>query len=464
MQYRTLGSILIALLTFGFLAACGEEEQQDLQCQVETVDDTTFIDCPDGSTAEVPHADDGEDGEDGASCSVSDNEDGTSTISCEDGTEVIVEDGQDGQDGEDGEDGADGEDGSSCSVEDNGNGTYELTCDDGTSVTISDGQDGQDGEDGEDGEDGADGADGEDGEDGSSCTISDLGPGFYELTCDDGTAVTFSDGQDGDDGSSCTIVNNMDGTATLECPDGTSASFNIDGTDLTASEVDITVDGDTIDWSVTVLNQGPEDTDVSFNVDMFLDQDDAPEFGDSGDYSGTIDGIDGWEEKTVSGSIDGAEDGPYSSWVVIDTDEAVDESNIDNNIVGPYEFAVGDYSDLEITDFQLEIDDEEEILIWTLTFRNNGPADAGFIEYATFFHEEEAPEHESSGYTGLFWDEVSSLDAGEEVTVTLESSDYPNDGDPGNYSSWALVDLFEFIDDPFRHKAVAGPINYTISN
>jgi OmcA/MtrC family decaheme c-type cytochrome len=97
-------------------------------------------------------------GEDGTSCTVTDNGDGTSTISCTDGTSTTV---------------GNGEDGLSCTVTDNGDGTSTIACEDGTTVTISDGQSG------------------------GSCTIVDNGDGTRTITCDDGTTVVISDGEDG---------------------------------------------------------------------------------------------------------------------------------------------------------------------------------------------------------------------------------------------------------------------------
>ena len=61
-------------------------------------------------------------GEDGASCSVSQNADGSVTITCEDGTSVTVP----GPD--------DGDDGTSCTVTGNGDGTSTIRCEDGTEV------------------------------------------------------------------------------------------------------------------------------------------------------------------------------------------------------------------------------------------------------------------------------------------------------------------------------------------
>ena len=69
----------------------------------------------------------GADGEDGTSCTVTDNGDGTVTIRCDDGTSVTVSDGADG---------------TSCTIADNGDGSSTITCEDGTSVTIADGENG----------------------------------------------------------------------------------------------------------------------------------------------------------------------------------------------------------------------------------------------------------------------------------------------------------------------------------
>jgi hypothetical protein len=62
-----------------------------------------------------------------------------------------------------GEDGVDGEDGTSCTVTENADGSATIECDDGTSADVLPGDDGGDGDDGVDGDDGTDGEDGEDG-------------------------------------------------------------------------------------------------------------------------------------------------------------------------------------------------------------------------------------------------------------------------------------------------------------
>lgn len=82
-------------------------------CTVTDVPAGAQITCDDGTNVVV---NDGENGTDGSSCSVTDNPDGSATITCTDGTSATIPPGEDGQDGEDGTDGRNGRDGESCDV------------------------------------------------------------------------------------------------------------------------------------------------------------------------------------------------------------------------------------------------------------------------------------------------------------------------------------------------------------
>ena len=82
----------------------------------------------------------------------------------------------------------DGKDGNSCTVTENDDGSSTLSCTDGTDVTIANGTDGTDGTDGTgangaNGSDGADGTDGRDGDAGVGCTIADNGDGTATVSC-----------------------------------------------------------------------------------------------------------------------------------------------------------------------------------------------------------------------------------------------------------------------------------------
>jgi len=75
----------------------------------------------------------GSDGQDGESCTVTDNLDGSYTMECPDGTTVTWNDGEQGPAGNDGSDGQDGQDGEPCTVMQE-SGICTMTCPDGTDV------------------------------------------------------------------------------------------------------------------------------------------------------------------------------------------------------------------------------------------------------------------------------------------------------------------------------------------
>ncbi len=235
----------IACVGLVLLAGCGGGEDGDAgapgedgsSCTVtDNGDGTATIACDDGTEATLSDGEDGDAGEvgpPGDSCTVIDHDDGTKTLRCEDGTRVTLTDGAPGVDGRRGAPGEDGAPGADCSAADNGNGTYTITC--GTdSVTLSDGADGQDGA---NGRDGANGQDGTNGQDGADCSAADNGDGTYTITCGS-DSVTLSDGADGQDGTNgqdgadCSAADNGDGTYTITCgSDSVTLSDGADGQD-----------------------------------------------------------------------------------------------------------------------------------------------------------------------------------------------------------------------------------------
>jgi hypothetical protein len=211
---------LIFLLSTALVASCvGETTESELIVK-NTVED--LPNCSNGkfaavyyvvSTDEFYFCDGSEfilvdlSGQDGSSCTVSEDSAGNATITCEDGTVATVSDGQDGQDGQNGQD---GQDGTSCTVtRDDAAGTTTISCEDGTVAVVEDGQDGQDG---------------------TSCTIAETAAGAA-ITCGADT-VTITDGQDG---SSCSASTDASGAITISCDDGTSATIPAgDGGDAVA--------------------------------------------------------------------------------------------------------------------------------------------------------------------------------------------------------------------------------------
>jgi len=87
--------------------AVAPTEEEPTSCTVTQLEGGALITCPDGSTAEVYHGQDGiagPAGRDGTSCTVTEFE-GGADINCDDGSSVLVFQGKDGEQGEQGEKG-----------------------------------------------------------------------------------------------------------------------------------------------------------------------------------------------------------------------------------------------------------------------------------------------------------------------------------------------------------------------
>lgn len=95
-----------------FICADGSEyfwsnrQEASPNCHVEETDVGARIDCPDGSSVDITHGKNGEDGEDGASCSAHEVDEGV-VLQCGEEDYTLVRHGRDGQDGSDGQDGED---------------------------------------------------------------------------------------------------------------------------------------------------------------------------------------------------------------------------------------------------------------------------------------------------------------------------------------------------------------------
>ena len=152
---------------------------------------------PDRESATLYKGNDGRDGKDGTSCSVSEALDESQTLvigallSCSDGSSQIVLNGANGQNGAAGAQGIQGIAGNSCSISrDAGDDKVKVTCGD-SSVFVYDGVDGQDGDKGDKGDAGPAGIDA------NGCTLQAIanngGQGnTFRITC--GTvSATFTD-------------------------------------------------------------------------------------------------------------------------------------------------------------------------------------------------------------------------------------------------------------------------------
>ncbi len=177
---------------------------------------TTTITCPGSEPVVIA---DGQDGQDGAPCTVErDEEAATTTISCPGSPPVVLTDGEGAGactiEREEGtvtitcpgsppvtiRDGRDGEDATPCALErDEEAGTLTVTCPGSPPVTLRDGEAGQDAQ---------------------PCAIErDDEAGTTTITCPGSPPVVLQDGEDGRDGAPCGVERDDEaGTTTITCP------------------------------------------------------------------------------------------------------------------------------------------------------------------------------------------------------------------------------------------------------
>ena len=118
----SLPLILLSLLATILLSCGGGDDATMCSVTQDAEAGTTRIECLDGTSATVPHA------QDGLSCFLDEDEAGETVMLCENGNSTPIRDGQDGVDGE------------SCSLHDNQDGTYTVHCPDGQETTLTEAQ------------------------------------------------------------------------------------------------------------------------------------------------------------------------------------------------------------------------------------------------------------------------------------------------------------------------------------
>ncbi len=218
-SYATQVLFVLIIIVGGALSGCSDDWYED----GEETSDQIGPEGPTGPTGPTGAAgNDGEDGEDGMSPSVHmERFTDTSGNVCESGSGVHIVHFYDVDDvaglSSDDEiieesylcDGEDGQDGISCTTYTPSEGVYTMVCTDGSSVTWRDGETGPMGPQGPAGQDGQDGQQGPQGPAGQDGETGPQGP----------------TGADGSDADPCTVADNGDGTATLTCPDGTEVTW-----------------------------------------------------------------------------------------------------------------------------------------------------------------------------------------------------------------------------------------------
>lgn len=218
--------------------------------------------------------------------------------------------------------------------------------------------------------------------------------------------------------------------------------------DLRVTKVDIKVTGRTVDYAFEVCNAGKGVVPLPFSIELFWD---TPGPGAKADWTMKIPaGLPPGGCGPATARRSNAPEGSYQSWLQIDPELAIVETNEKNNVVGPLPVKVElpKFIDLYVKRFDAkvngpDIDYEAEIC-------NKGTGNAWIFRADLFYNSAFAP-------LGLLGDHsfnfFSGLAAGACQVVKHSYKNAP----VRNYASWLKVDGLNAVAESDEGNNTSGP-------
>jgi hypothetical protein len=187
-----------------------------------------------------------------------------------------------------------------------------------------------------------------------------------------------------------------------------------DGTvDLVPIAVDVNVAQLTVQYTVTVENQGTG-TSPGFFIDVVSDSTSAPQPGDHGYPMAEVDGLLPGEQRVVVLPDVAKKEGSYLSWIIVDAANAVPEWDESNNVMGPTEALVAPTALMPMPDIF--------VANTTATIQNDGS-----VKYAIEFHNGGGLDISTDFRVQVYWDSATQPPFG--------SLPGPNEGK--NFDFWS---------------------------
>jgi hypothetical protein len=216
-------------------------------------------------------------------------------------------------------------------------------------------------------------------------------------------------------------------------------------------EVDVTwlETGAGFDFTVTVTNTGDENA-AKFVVDLYDDQDDAPERYDAGDDWKTVYNLDVGEAETFTLASLTDCTSECTAWVQVDTDDEVDESDETNNVHGPIAVMAAPPTEANLQVVDVTWSDNGSGIDYEITVRNDGDTDAVDFWVDVWADKTSVPVVNTNGDD---YELVTNLAPHSETTVSLSVYN----GCTLGCSSWVFLDSTGIVDESDESDNAAGP-------
>lgn len=174
-------------------------------------------------------------------------------------------------------------------------------------------------------------------------------------------------------------------------------------------------------WVAEVLNAG-DGYCPGFYIDAYLTDGDPPA-ADAGITADWVQGLGPGEDALVLLEADGLPVGEQISWLWVNPDGWVEESDTGNNLSGPWPVAVGGRPELVITDFDAVADADSTL--FSVTLVNQGAAPARRFWLDLWLDPDESPPACAQGDLSV---QVSALDPGATFAWTPLIPSVPGEG------------------------------------
>lgn len=224
--------------------------------------------------------------------------------------------------------------------------------------------------------------------------------------------------------------------------------------DLYISSIDIEPGVGDATLNLTIGNKG-NGSASDFWIDIFVDPSSTPTVGDLGDlytgggYLGAGDTVDGSFQITLS-------EGSHEIYVILDTDDLIDESNEGNNVASDVVTIGGGTTvgpNLTISYFDYLVDSVSVYYFVDIT--NTGGEDVGSFFVDVYYNESQAPDLYTDGEQ---WVEIESLAAGATTYADflVDSSDVSSVC--STCKSWVLIDGYDDVNETNESDNTEGPL------